>query len=124
MEGKAVLLVDDDSVIRTLFSHTLRQVGVTVIEAENAQSALEQLSEGIHIDAVITDYRMPGMNGIDFANVLDKQYPLMLVSSDELTTLVAKNPSIRIFRQKPLTPGELLSGLRALIHESTTIGVE
>jgi len=114
MYGKRVLLVEDDNMIRLIFSETLRRVGVIVIEAENACHALEQLSEGILVDAVITDFSMPGMNGIQLAETLGGQYPLMLVSSDNLETEVANAPSVTKFKRKPLTPVDLVEGVRKL----------
>jgi len=87
---------------------------VIVIEAENACHALEQLAKGIRVDAVITDFSMPGMNGIELAETLGGQYPLMLVSSDNLETEAAKVPAVTKFKQKPLSPVDLLDGVRNL----------
>jgi len=59
---------------------------------------------------------MPGMNGIQLAEALDGQYLLMLVSSSRLEKEVAvdKTRTIGKFRRKPLTPAELLEGVRNL----------
>jgi len=59
-----VLLVDDDAAVRTVLAALLRQAGVEPVEAESARSALERLAEG-SIDLVITDLRMPGMDGME-----------------------------------------------------------
>jgi DNA-binding NtrC family response regulator len=114
MYDKTVLLVDDNRTTRLVFTEILRLAGVVVVQAENAHHALKQLSEGIHIDAIISDYMMPGMNGIELAKALNGRYPLMLVSSDDLEKKVNTIPTIVTFCQKPLTPEELLEGVRKL----------
>jgi len=57
----------------------LSDMGYTVIAAPDAMSALSRLREGIAIDLVITDYRMPGMNGIEFIRALRKFDPVLPV---------------------------------------------
>jgi len=114
MSGKVVLLVDDDNMIRAIFKETLLRAGIDVIEANSADQALEQLAEGTHIDAVISDYRMPGMNGIELANSLQGQYPLMLISADNLQDVVGKIPVITKYKRKPLAPEEFLDEVKML----------
>jgi len=114
MDGKSVLLVDDDDTVRFIFSETLRRVGVKVTEADCAFHALEQLAGGIHVDAVITDFSMPGMNGIQLAEVLDGRYPLLLVSTDNLEDQANKSSTIVQFKRKPLTQAELLESVQEL----------
>jgi DNA-binding NtrC family response regulator len=58
-----VLLVDDDAAVRTVLAALLRQGGVEPVEADSATRALELLAGG-SIDVVITDLRMPGMDGM------------------------------------------------------------
>jgi two-component system response regulator AtoC len=58
-----VLLVDDDAAVRTVLAALLRQAGVESVEADSAARALERLAEG-SIDVLITDLRMPGMDGM------------------------------------------------------------
>lgn len=61
---KSILLVDDEQDIRDVLSISLIDMGYTVLEAENGRSAIrifEENSPGI----VLTDIKMPGMDGID-----------------------------------------------------------
>ena len=58
-----VLLVDDDAAVRTVLAALLRQAGIEPVEADNAAQALERLTED-SVDVMITDLRMPGMDGM------------------------------------------------------------
>lgn len=61
--GKAILVVDDDALMREKVSHTLSGVGATVTEAENGEMALTLLHEGSAYDLVLMDINMPGLDG-------------------------------------------------------------
>nr|WP_238538255.1 ATP-binding protein [Oceaniovalibus guishaninsula] len=59
-----VLLVEDEPPVRAFACRALRLWGFTVIEAEDAESALEKLSDpDLHIDVFVTDVIMPGRDG-------------------------------------------------------------
>ena len=60
-----VMIVDDESVMRTLVKRSLRHIGINqVFEAKDGLEAMPKvLEERIHI--IISDYGMPGMNGLE-----------------------------------------------------------
>ena len=60
-----VLIVDDIAFNRRLLSLMLEQHGFTVLAASGGQEALEQLQENKDIAAVICDYMMPDLDGIE-----------------------------------------------------------
>lgn len=60
---KNILIVDDEETIRQLIALILRTEGHTVVEAVHGRDALDKMSGKI-IDMVITDLRMPQMDGI------------------------------------------------------------
>ncbi len=62
--AKSILIVDDDRTIRSFISLILKEQGYEVDEAENGNKALEMIKSGPY-DLVITDLKMPDMNGID-----------------------------------------------------------
>ena len=63
--SRTVLLVDDDSSVRSLVAEMLRVLGHTVIEAEDGRDALGQLQKDESIDYIFTDIIMPNdMNGL------------------------------------------------------------
>ncbi len=75
----AILVVEDEVLIRFDLSDHLRDCGFEVIEASNADEAIEFLSS-LSIDVVVTDVRMPGsMDGIQLAHLLHRERPQISV---------------------------------------------
>jgi two-component system, NtrC family, sensor kinase len=70
----AVLVVDDDEHVRRSLRRVLRRTACRVLEAPEAATALEILSrEPVHV--VVSDYRMPGMDGVEFLRLVKERYP-------------------------------------------------
>ncbi|OWY28192.1 response regulator [Herbaspirillum robiniae] len=69
--GKTILLVDDDADAREVNVLCLKSAGFRIVEAAHGDLALARLAEGIP-DAIITDLRMPMMNGLELARRLRK----------------------------------------------------
>jgi CheY-like chemotaxis protein len=66
--GATVLLVEDNTEVRTVTARRLRNLGYSVIEAGSAAQAMEALQAGQKIDLVFSDVVMPdGMSGFDLA---------------------------------------------------------
>ena len=59
----SVLLIDDEPLVRTATAEMIRDIGHQVEEAGGGAEALARLEGGLSVDAVITDYMMPGMDG-------------------------------------------------------------
>lgn len=72
--NKCVLVVDDDRELRYMFSVRLMSAGYTVYGAEDGLDALEQM-EKHPIDVVLTDYRMPRMDGLEFLSISCMRWP-------------------------------------------------
>jgi CheY-like chemotaxis protein len=71
---RKVLVVDDDPVISRSFNRVLAGKGYIVVSAENGQEALNKVAKEEY-DAVFTDIRMPGMDGIEVAEQLRTKRP-------------------------------------------------
>lgn len=66
--GHIILLVDDEPLIRMIATEALDELGYTVIEAEDAASALKVLNSALNLDLLITDVGLPnGVNGRQLA---------------------------------------------------------
>ena len=76
MDGfcKRVLLVDDDHHARFLLEALLDHAGYTVVPACDGRAALTELHKR-RFDAVVTDYRMPFLNGIELLRLIQIHYP-------------------------------------------------
>jgi PAS domain S-box-containing protein len=70
-----VLAVDDDSLVLTNTVAMLEDLGHAGIPASSAPVALEILKRRDDVDLVITDYAMPGMNGMELAEAIQDQFP-------------------------------------------------
>jgi two-component system, cell cycle sensor histidine kinase and response regulator CckA len=93
-QGETVLLVEDDSLMRTLTRQMLEEHGYRVLEAEDGNAALQKLnSSGASIDAVLTDVVMRGMSGPELARELTRLYPAAKVvyMSGYTGELIAQN---------------------------------
>ena len=76
---KTVLLVDDEPLIRSLHEEMVISLGYAVITAGDAESALSRVITGDAVDLVITDYQMPGTDGIEFIRALRRVMPSLPV---------------------------------------------
>ena len=72
--NKSVLVVDDDRDLRYLLSVRLVSAAYRVYGAANGLEALEQM-EKHSVDVVLTDYRMPKMDGFEFLSVCRMRWP-------------------------------------------------
>ena len=73
-----VLIVDDEPDVRKVVRMTLEKSGYNVVEAEDGEKGIEEIKKGensILLNLIITDIRMPNMNGIDVINYYRKQWP-------------------------------------------------
>ena len=74
LDNKSVLIVEDNHDLRYVLSARLVSVGYKVYGAANGWEALEQLEEH-RIDVVLTDYKMPEMNGFGFLSISRVKWP-------------------------------------------------
>ena len=71
-----VLVVDDESGVRTLVRRMLEPGMHSVVEAEDGEAALRLIERGEPaIDVVLTDLVMPGIDGFDIVTVLARHRP-------------------------------------------------
>jgi len=80
-----VLIVDDSSILREVFTKELVQMGISVTAAVDGQEALEA-AKSTPFDLIITDIDMPNMNGFDLCKNLKRNHstksiPVIMLSS-------------------------------------------
>jgi CheY-like chemotaxis protein len=111
-----VLVVEDDRAVRLLFTRVLQGAGYDVIACENGTTGLEAARSQIDkIDAVVTDARMPGMQGprlIARIRAMRPEIPAILVSGNMVE---AEADRTTVFLTKPISPGILTRELRRLL---------
>ena len=128
-EGRAVLLVEDNAVIRRVIRQMLEDQGYAVIEAEDGRSGLKQA--GAHkgeLDLVVTDVVMPGLSGPELVLQLKSIHPEteMLYMSGYANGFF-RDRGLRIggtVLEKPFTRTALLSAVEAASPKRVTTNSE
>lgn len=78
IEGKHVLIVDDNETNRTILKNQMDQWKLIPVIAQSGEEAIRILSgKQINFDLVLTDMQMHGMDGIELAQYIRKEYPLI-----------------------------------------------
>ena len=70
-----IFLVDDDDGSREAMAKTLQRVGYDVRAFPDAEEALDRMRSGDHVDAVVSDVRMPGMSGYELLRWVRAEWP-------------------------------------------------
>jgi CheY-like chemotaxis protein len=84
IEGKRVLIVDDNLTNLNILSKQLEQWKLKCVITDSPITALHLLAEGTEFDLVISDMQMPGMDGVQLAEKIKASYsplPIILLSS-------------------------------------------
>jgi DNA-binding response OmpR family regulator len=118
-----ILLVDDDAFIRIMFRKMFKGTEFILTEAQNGEEAMTALRNN-EFDAVITDWMMPKMDGIELitnirAKISDPPFILMVtaISTDDAMKL-AMDAGADDFVTKPFFRDPLLTSLRNGIQRS------
>lgn len=75
-DGERILLVEDEETVRSVTRRLLEKLGYEVETASQAEEALERFEEGADdVDLVLTDIVMPGLTGVEMAEILSRDHP-------------------------------------------------
>jgi CheY-like chemotaxis protein len=109
-----ILIIDDEPPICTLIKHILQTLRpgyevTTFLEGETALTQFEQQP----FDLVITDYQLPGLNGLEIANRVSKNWPgtpIILISGKPPPGVYeqVKTQGLVGFLKKPFSPAQLV----------------
>lgn len=117
-----ILLVDDDAdILNAIGAYVERAIpNVKVLTAPGGPQALELLRHE-DVDVILTDFRMPGMDGLQFLEEARKLAPnvprLMLTAYADvsLATRAVNDEAVSKFLTKPIDPPVLVAALREVI---------
>ncbi len=116
-----VMVVDDSKTVRMYHGSLLRDMGVSVLEAENGMEALEKTLDNT-VDLYLVDVNMPVMDGYSFVSELRKQptgrfTPVIMITTQEAATdkLEAFKVGATLFETKPIKPDVLKGYLQLLL---------
>ncbi len=114
-----VLVVDDETISRRLLELHLRRLGHTPVLAASVAEARQLLSPDARPDfqRVLTDFRMPGENGMDLLSLLQREDPtlacvLLTATTDRQIVLDALRCGACDFPEKPFRQDELAASLQ------------
>ncbi len=128
-QAGTILVVDDDSAIRTLCVSFLHQLGYDAIAAEDGLKALEYLSHcAPRVSAVLLDYSMPRLDGGETYRRIaaaHSELPIILTSGftiSEIATQLGVDCWSVIFLQKPFGIEQLRAALRQALSKDLPYG--
>lgn len=113
-----ILIIDDNPEQLISLKLLLKTKGHTILVAASGKEALAKLNAAyFEIDVVVTDYAMPGMNGLELLSEIREKYPTMPViimtayGEKELLVSALRN-GCDGFIEKPFTANQLLNELK------------
>jgi CheY-like chemotaxis protein len=122
-EPETILIVDDEPENRRIYAEILNDLGFKTIEEPDGESALSVVKEGITIDLVIADYRMPKMNGLQFIESLREllpSVPMIMVTAFANVESYLQSFSLGVFEymNKPFSKAEFVRIVKAALGAS------
>ena len=117
-----ILVVDDEELLRNLIVTFLSKLGHSCVTAIDGVDALDKI-KGNKIDAVVTDIRMPNMDGITLTSKISIEYPelpvmIMTAFEEGDTAGIAITAGARDFIKKPFSLNEFSVRLHKMINDS------
>ena len=124
LDGKRVLIVDDNATNRRILTLQLRSWGMQTRDSESPKEALRWIKNGDPFDLAILDMHMPGMDGIILAGKIRKLrdaqvLPLVLFSSLGRREVIADSQLFAAYLSKPIKPSQLFDTLAGIFADQT-----
>lgn len=106
-----ILYVDDEPSVGLILEDTLRRAGHDAVGARNVPEALQALARG-KVDLIISDYRMPGLTGLEFLSLIRREgYEVPLIMLTGYASIEHAVASIKAgavdYITKPVRPQQL-----------------
>ena len=121
-----LLLVDDDTRIRTLLKRFLTEHGFRITVAASAAEARRRMN-GLAFDLLVVDVMMPGESGLELAADLHARsdVPILMLTarSDAADRIAGLEAGADDYLVKPFEPRELLLRIRAILRRRATAEV-
>lgn len=119
---RTVLIVEDETAIRSLLRHTLTLAQFTVQEADSSQAATQQLQQQLP-DLILLDWMLPGTDGVQFTRSL-KSHPatqhipiiLLTAKAEEDNKVAGLSAGADDYIVKPFSPRELIARIQAVLR--------
>lgn len=130
MDGKSILIVEDEEPIRRMMRFSLERAGFEVREAQDAKQARLAIAEAPP-DLLLLDWMLPGMSGVDFARELKadeatRELPIIMVTAraEEDSRIRGLDLGCDDYVTKPFSPAELVARIRAVLRRTLPGGAD
>ncbi|MFY9941543.1 MAG: response regulator [Desulfobacterales bacterium] len=115
--GAKILVVDDNTVVRDVVSRMLSLLGHEVFSADSGKNGLSIFLENI-FDIVLSDYEMPGMDGVALACSVKRSAPrtrvVIMTGAGRETVFSRKSTAVDQVISKPFTLAEIDETIQSL----------
>ncbi len=127
MDGKLILIVDDEPRVRFTLALILKHHGFQVLEADNGLEALRILAKAPEqvqrVDLVVTDIKMPVMDGLELIKILkqsDDPINILVMTGygDRETMSLLQGMGVCGVLHKPFDGEQLIAAIRPALAES------
>lgn len=125
MEGKKILIADDEPDILEIISYNLQLHGYEVITAKDGDQAIQKAKQS-HPDLIILDIMMPKKNGIEVCKILRSQpefagtiIVFLTALNDELSHVKGLEYGADDFISKPISPKVMVSKVNSFFRRIT-----
>ncbi len=114
-----ILLIDDDEFIRESLGFFFEDAGIKVLALETAEEGLEQIRKD-RFDVVISDYKLPGIDGIAFFRQIDLlgytpvKFLITAYNNRDIQILALENGVRRVI-PKPITSETIEAAIQEII---------
>ncbi|WP_043112364.1 phosphate regulon transcriptional regulator PhoB [Solimonas flava] len=130
MQGKLILVVDDEAPIREMLRFALGRADFRVVEASGAQEARLRIADE-RPDLILMDWMMPGMSGVELTRELKSQamtrdIPVIMVTArvEEEDKVRGLNIGCDDYVSKPFSYPELIARIQAVLRRAMPGGEE
>jgi len=113
-----ILCVDDEEIPLSLRRSVLEKMGYSVLTANSGAEALEQLQKQ-HVDLVLTDMLMPGLNGVELAREIKRRMPtLPIILFSGVNEIPEGASSADVFLSKVEGPARMAEKISEVLAQS------
>jgi len=127
-EDIRIIAVDDEPEVREFFAETLQSLGISCEVAASGEEAAAMMAGGSGYNIIFTDWKLPGMNGVEFARLAfaeSAQKPAIILFSSAYWNEIAdyaRSEDIDKFLQKPLLRSDIVDALNEYVGVGDAAG--